>query len=307
MLKVLDVSVVEAIVSIFLMKCEDGRRSRTVSGLDSRRSNLRCCFIISSDFKLSPIRGLGCVRTCRWILQKVLAKPETFTVWLLVKAQDLFVCVVDDCVRNHFEFAVFVVFSLEEAYEAKLLLDFYYSVRALVLVNEQFSGNDISFGDAEAIFLSIKILVEVYRALTCWYLVALSQSDGRWRYSSNNPESSSFAAGLAFETLGGVISLAPSEIDQSLIQTLKTSILKLFDSIQKYDDGTFYFDGSEGPISTTASVIRGLTSFAAAESTRLNLAGDNIVGLAKFFLGVGIPGDAKDFFNQIDALACLED
>ncbi|KAF2613482.1 hypothetical protein F2Q70_00013239 [Brassica cretica] len=292
MLKVLDVSVVEAIVSIFLMKCEDGRRSRTVSGLDSRRSNLRCCFIISSDFKLSPIRGLGCVRTCRWILQKVLAKPETFTVWLLVKAQDLFVCVVDDCVRNHFEFAVFVVFSLEEAYEAKLLLDFYYSVRALVLVNEQFSGNDISFGDAEAIFLSIK---------------ALSQSDGRWRYSSNNPESSSFAAGLAFETLGGVISLAPSEIDQSLIQTLKTSILKLFDSIQKYDDGTFYFDGSEGPISTTASVIRGLTSFAAAESTRLNLAGDNIVGLAKFFLGVGIPGDAKDFFNQIDALACLED
>ncbi|CDY65340.1 BnaC03g64370D [Brassica napus] len=164
--------------------------------------------------------------------------------------------------------------------DAKLLLDFYYSVRGLVLVKEQFSGNDISFGDAEAIFLSIK---------------ALSQSDGRWRYSSNNPESSSFAAGK--------LSLSKLLIDQSLIQTLKTSILKLFDSIQKYDDGTFYFDGSEGPISTTASVIRGLTSFAAAESTRLNLAVDNIVGLAKFFLGVGIPGDAKDFFNQIDALA----
>ncbi|KAF3592778.1 hypothetical protein DY000_02026999 [Brassica cretica] len=73
------------------------------------------------------------------------------------------------------------------------------------------------------------------------------------------------------------------------------------------NDGTFYFDGSEGPISTTASVIRGLTSFAASESTGLNLPGDKIVGLAKFFLGVGIPGDAKDFFNQIDALACLED
>ncbi|KAG5389603.1 hypothetical protein IGI04_031144 [Brassica rapa subsp. trilocularis] len=177
--------------------------------------------------------------------------------------------------------------------DAKLLLDFYYSIRDLVLVKEQFSGTDLSLGDAEAIFRSIK---------------ALSQSDGRWRYSSNNPESSSFAAaGLAYETLDGVISLAPSEIDQSLIQTLKTSILKRFDSIQKYDDGTFYFDGSEGPISTTASVIRGLTSFAASESTGLNLAGDNIVGLAKFFLGVGIPGDAKDFFNQIDALACLED
>ncbi|CAH8368285.1 unnamed protein product [Eruca vesicaria subsp. sativa] len=178
------------------------------------------------------------------------------------------------------------------AKDAKLLLDFYYSVRGLVLAKEQFSGTDVSLGDAEAIFRSIK---------------ALSQNDGRWRYSSNNPESSTFAAGVAFETLAGVISLAPSEIDQSLIQTLKTGIVKLFDSIQKYDDGTFYFDGSEGPISTTASVIRGLTSFAASESTGLNLPGDKIVGLAKFLLGVGIPGDAKDFFNQVDALACLED
>ncbi|KAL0791150.1 hypothetical protein Bca101_007396 [Brassica carinata] len=107
--------------------------------------------------------------------------------------------------------------------DAKLLLDFYYSVRGLVLVKEQFSGNDISFGDAEAIFLSIK---------------ALSQSDGKWRYSSNNPESSSFAS----------------------------------------DVGTFYFDGSEGPISTTASVIRGLTSFAAAESTRLNVKVSTVLG-----------------------------
>ena len=39
----------------------------------------------------------------------------------------------------------------------------------------------------------------------------------------------------------------------------------------------------------------------------MQLPGDKIVGLAKFFLGVGSPGDAKDFFNQIDALACLED
>ncbi|CAB79115.1 putative protein [Arabidopsis thaliana] len=111
-----------------------------------------------------------------------------------------------------------------------------------------------------------------------------------------------------------------------LAKSVKTGILKLSDSIQKYDDGTFYFDeksvdASQGPISTTASVIRGLTSFAASESTGLNvcnthvfmypiltnLPGDKIVGLAKFFLGVGIPGDAKDFFNQIDALACLED
>lgn len=36
------------------------------------------------------------------------------------------------------------------------------------------------------------------------------------------------------------------------------------------------------------------------------LSGDKIVGLAKFFLGIGIPGDSKDLFNQIDSLACLE-
>ncbi|GMP93312.1 hypothetical protein CsSME_00043201 [Camellia sinensis var. sinensis] len=36
------------------------------------------------------------------------------------------------------------------------------------------------------------------------------------------------------------------------------------------------------------------------------LPGAKILGLAKFFLGIGIPGNAKDFYNQIDALACLE-
>lgn len=33
---------------------------------------------------------------------------------------------------------------------------------------------------------------------------------------------------------------------------------------------------------------------------------DKILGLAKFFLGIGIPGDGKDFFNQVDSLAFLE-
>lgn len=38
----------------------------------------------------------------------------------------------------------------------------------------------------------------------------------------------------------------------------------------------------------------------------LQVPGDKILGLAKFFLGIGIPGNPKDFFNQIDSLACLE-
>ena len=36
------------------------------------------------------------------------------------------------------------------------------------------------------------------------------------------------------------------------------------------------------------------------------LPGDKIRGLAKFLLGIGVPGDAKDFFNQVESLAFLE-
>ncbi|XVE77941.1 hypothetical protein DITRI_Ditri13aG0104500 [Diplodiscus trichospermus] len=181
---------------------------------------------------------------------------------------------------------------------ASSLLDFYYSVGGLVLIKDQSSKADVHLADAEGVFRSVK---------------AFSQSDGRWRYSSNNPESSAFAAGIALETLAGIVSLASSELDQSLISTLKNDISKLFDSIEKYDDGTLYFDDKlvdglehQGPLSTTSSVVRGLTAFAAVTTGSLNLPRDNILGLAKFFLGIGVPGDAKDFFNQIDSLACLE-
>ncbi|KAK5846696.1 hypothetical protein PVK06_002993 [Gossypium arboreum] len=47
---------------------------------------------------------------------------------------------------------------------------------------------------------------------------AFRQSDGRWRFSSNNPESNAFAAAL--ETLAGVVSLASLELDQSLVVLL---------------------------------------------------------------------------------------
>ncbi|KAL6972359.1 proteasome regulatory particle base subunit, partial [Sarracenia purpurea var. burkii] len=81
-------------------------------------------------------------------------------------------------------------------------------------------------------------------------------------------------------------------------------------------DGAYYFDeklvdalGNQGPLPATSSIVRGLTDFATATSGRINvgrLPGDKILGLAKFFLAIGIPGNAKDFYNQIDALACLE-
>lgn len=182
--------------------------------------------------------------------------------------------------------------------DASSLLDFYYSIGSLALIKEQASKVDVLLTDADGIFQSIK---------------ALSQSDGRWRYSSNNPESSTYAAGVAFEALARVVALASPEIDQSRISTLGNDIVKLFDSIEKYDDGAFYFDEKivdarehHGPLSTTASVVRGLTAFADVTSGSLNIPGDKILGLAKFFLSVGIPGDAKDFFNQVYSLACLE-
>ncbi|XP_039005684.1 dolichyl-diphosphooligosaccharide--protein glycosyltransferase subunit 2-like isoform X2 [Hibiscus syriacus] len=176
---------------------------------------------------------------------------------------------------------------------ASSLLEFHYSVGGLVLIKllDQSSKPDVHLVNADGIFDSVK---------------AFSQSDGRWRYSSNNPESSAFAAGIALETLAGVVSLASSELDQSLISTLNNDISKLFDSIEKYDGEAIYFDDKlvdghdhQGPLATTSSVVRGLTAFAA-------LPGNKTLGLANFFLGIGVPGDAKDLFNQIDSLACLE-
>ncbi|CAM8928689.1 unnamed protein product [Rhodiola kirilowii] len=185
-----------------------------------------------------------------------------------------------------------------EVKKAGSLLDFHYSIGSLVLVKALASNVEVALEDADGIFRSIKVL---------------SQSDGRWRYSSNDLESSTYAAGLAIETLAGVVSLASTEIDQSLITKLKNDILKLFDIIEKYDDGSFYFDekstGSvayQSPLSTTSSVIRGLAALSNAVSDGLNLPSNKILGLARYLLGMGVPGDAKEFFNQLDSLYYLE-
>ncbi|KAF4358172.1 hypothetical protein F8388_009455 [Cannabis sativa] len=163
---------------------------------------------------------------------------------------------------------------------ASSLLDFYHSIGSLDLIKDQSSNVDVLLSDADGVFRSIK---------------ALSQSDGRWRYSSNNPESSTYAAGLAIKTLAGVISLASSEIDQSMIGTLKNDISKLFDSIEKYAFCDIISGDVSGKLVAESNCF--LSCF---------LPGEKILGLAKFFLGIGVPGDAKDFFNQVDSLACLE-
>jgi len=181
--------------------------------------------------------------------------------------------------------------------DATSLLDYYHSIGGLLLIKDQVTEVDVHLENADGILRSIK---------------ALSQSDGRWRYSSNNPESSTYAAGLAFETISGVISLAASAIDENLIGTLKKDIVKLFDSIEKYDDGSYYFDdkhidasGHQGPLSATSAVVRGLTAFASTQES-LNIPEDKILGLARFFLGIGVPGNSKDLYYQIDTLSHLE-
>ncbi|KAK1669054.1 hypothetical protein QYE76_057213 [Lolium multiflorum] len=176
------------------------------------------------------------------------------------------------------------------------LLEFYYSVGGLLSLKEQ--GHSVVLSDADSIFHAIK---------------ALSQSDGRWRYDTNSAESSTFAAGIALEALAGVVSLSDAEVDPSMIGVVKNDIVKLFGTIKSYDDGTFYFDEKnvdateyKGPITTSASVVRGFTSFANVVSGKLNIPGEKILGLAKFFLGIGLPGSAKDCFNQIKSLSLLE-
>ncbi|XVF21560.1 hypothetical protein REPUB_Repub12eG0100300 [Reevesia pubescens] len=231
---------------------------------------------------------------CRSISETVGSLSSTAKdLFYALKANSIAKCKINDKASQG------IIKRLDAAVKsASSLLDFYYSVGGLLLIKDLSSDADVHLADAEGVFRSVK---------------AFSQSDGRWRYSSNNPESSAFAAGIALETLAGIVSLASSEFDQSLISTLKIDISKLFDSIDKYDDGALYFDDKlvdgreyQGPLSTTSSVVRGLTAFAAVTDGSLNLPGDKILGLAKFFLGIGVPGDAKDFFYQIDSLACLE-
>ncbi|KAF7818440.1 dolichyl-diphosphooligosaccharide--protein glycosyltransferase subunit 2 [Senna tora] len=235
----------------------------------------------------------GSTTTCQKVLDNLESSSPPKDLFYALKVNSLLKCWVNEEVFETIASRLKATIN-----DASTLLDIYYSIGSLVLIKDQASNVDVLLADADGTFHSIKVL---------------SQGDGRWRYSSNNPDSSTYAAGLALEALAGVVSLAASEVDQSRINTVKNDILKLFDSIEKYDDGSFYFGEKivstsehQSSLSTTASVVRGLTKFAAVFSGKLNLPGDKILGLAKFFLGIGIPGDAKDFFNQVESLAFLE-
>ncbi|KAK7393388.1 hypothetical protein VNO78_21942 [Psophocarpus tetragonolobus] len=231
--------------------------------------------------------------TCQSVLQNLASSSSLGDLFYALKVNGVLKCSVDGKV-----FKDIATRLKTTVHVSTTLLDIYYSVGGLVLVKDQDSNVDVVLADVDGVFQSIK---------------ALSQRDGRWCHIFDNPESSIYAAGLALESLAGLISLASSEIDQSKVNIVKNDIVKLFDGIEKYDDGSFYFDekfvgGHEqhDPLSTTSSVVRGVTAFAAVTSGKIDLPEDKILGLAKFFLGIGIPEDAKDFFNQVQSLAFLE-
>ncbi|XP_004493790.1 dolichyl-diphosphooligosaccharide--protein glycosyltransferase subunit 2-like isoform X2 [Cicer arietinum] len=273
----------------------DSHRSAALEIFDASSSSLEDAYEALKVFEILAIENKPDVSatTCQKVVENLGPSSRLKDLFFALKVDGILKCKVDRAVFQDIASRLKATVN-----DATTLVDMYYTIGSLVLIKDQAPDVDVLLADADGIFHSIK---------------ALSQSDGRWRYSSDNPESSTSAAGLALEALAGVISLASSEIDQSRVNTVKSDILKLFDSIQKYDDGTFYFDEKfgggrehQGSLTTTSSVIRGVTSFAAVTSGKIDLPGDKILGLANFFLAIGVPGSAKDFFNQVESLALLE-
>ncbi|XP_027349753.1 dolichyl-diphosphooligosaccharide--protein glycosyltransferase subunit 2-like [Abrus precatorius] len=273
----------------------DSHRSAALELFDGSFSSLEDAYEALRVFDILAIGKKPNVSTaaCQKVLENLGSSSPLKDLFYALKVNGILKCKVNGDVFKDIASRLKATIN-----DASTLVDMYYSIGSLLLIKDQASDVDVLLTDADGTFHSIK---------------ALSQSDGRWRYSSDNPESSTYAAGLALEALAGVISLASSEIDQSRVSAVKNDILKLFDGIEKYDDGSFYFDEKfvgghehQNSLSTTSSVVRGVTAFAAVTSGKINLSGDKILGLAKFFLGIGIPGDAKDFFNQVESLALLE-
>ncbi|KAL5136757.1 Dolichyl-diphosphooligosaccharide--protein glycosyltransferase subunit 2 [Glycine soja] len=246
----------------------------TPTSLEDAYEALRVFQILGIEEKNTPVNE----DTCQKVVESLASSSPLKDLFYALKVNAILKCNVNGNVFKD------IASRLKATvHDASALLDIYYSIGGLVLIKDQDSNVDVLLADVDGVFQSIKVL---------------SQSDGRWRYSSDNPESSTYAAG---NNLHGNVNV------------VKNGIVKLFDGNEKYEDGTFYFDekyvgGHEqrGSLSTTSSVVRGVTAFAAVTSGKINLPGDKILGLAKFFLGIGIPGDAKDFFNQVESLAFLE-
>ncbi|KAL9245232.1 hypothetical protein vseg_018908 [Gypsophila vaccaria] len=286
-------SIVSICESAIVHPISDSHRSAALEIFDGSFNNLEESYEALRTFEILGIKNDDIsISTCPLVQETLKSSSASLKdVYFALKSNQILKCKIATenlkAVSSRLQAAIS---------DSSSLLDFYYSVGGLTLLK---AGDlDIQLENAGEVFRSVK---------------ALAQSDGRWRYSSTKPESSTRAAGIALETLAGIVALASADVDQSLIGTLKNDVVKLFDSIEKYDDGAMFFDEKivdlqeyQGPLSTSSSVVRGVVAFADVTSEKIAVSGDKFLGLAKFFLGVGVPGNAHDFFHQIDALSLLE-
>ena len=104
------------------------------------------------------------------------------------------------------------------------------------------------------------------------------------------------------------MALAESKIECSNIGLVKNDIIKLFDNLESYEGGSLYFDEKPvdaSPLSAASSVVRGIKSFAAVIPGKLNILEDKVVGIANFFLSIGVPGSLIEMYHQLDSLGNL--
>ncbi|KAJ7571061.1 hypothetical protein O6H91_01G147400 [Diphasiastrum complanatum] len=236
--------------------------------------------------------------TCGFISTSLTSSKNAKDLFYDLKAAEILQC-------EFAEDAVTGVVSglLTAAKEATSILDYFYPVGALVSVKEYLSEEN--FEDAKA---TLDVALESIKAL--------GQSDGTWRYSHKETDSSVKAAGLALEAAAGILSLTGLESKGSEINYLTSAINKLFDNIESYDDGAQYFDersvdkvsGGGGPLAATSTVLRGVSVLASiAGSKRLKVGADKFAGLATFFLSMGILENPAEAYLQLDALGILDD
>eukprot|EP00250_Pteridium_aquilinum_P024368 c2897_g1_i1 orf=270-2327(+) len=178
------------------------------------------------------------------------------------------------------------------------LLDLRFSIGTLAIV-KNWIKDDLILENAGAIFHKIK---------------ALGEEDGTFKYVVNDEGTSARAAGLALEAFTDLIKIASPAIEEAKIRYIRGVASKLFESFERYEDGTFFFGeksvdglhGGGGALATTSYVIKGVTAIASITSGQLEISAEKIVGVAKFFLSAGIQGSHVDLFHVLDALGALD-
>ncbi|KAI5075553.1 hypothetical protein GOP47_0009629 [Adiantum capillus-veneris] len=179
------------------------------------------------------------------------------------------------------------------------LLDVHYSIGTLAVL-KNWVKDQVVLEDPIAIFQKIK---------------ALGEEDGTWKYDANDDGTSAKAAGVALETLADLLKLASSAFDDAKIRYLEGVTSKLFEFLEKYEDGTQFigergvdgFYGGGGPLAATSQVMKGVTALASHTSGQIEVSAEKVLSISNFFLTAGIQGSLSDMFHVLDALGALDE